>query len=125
MTATTSVSAEQLAYLKNRLSEIASEKIRAKAIELYGPAGRPQSPTWGMVFAAIRAGEITLKEGTEDNTSAYLNPTDVVWPAMEAKKAELEAYKDKLEVERKKIIDSYMLAGVEGGIEALEAFANL
>jgi hypothetical protein len=110
---------EQRNYFIRRLDEITADKIKAKATELYGPAGRPESPTWGTVFAAIKAGEITLKEGTEDNTNAYLTPNDVVWPAMEAKKAELDAYKATLKAERQKALDAVMLDAT-----ASEALAN-
>lgn len=96
-------------YFMQRLSEIAQEKLQAKAVELFGETGRPQQPTWGEVFRAIKAGEITLKEGTEDSTRPYLNPEDVNWPAMEAKKEELEAYRKQLQVERKKAEDAVML----------------
>jgi hypothetical protein len=99
----------QREYFVRRLNEIAREKVNTKAVALFGPAGRPQQPTWGMVFAAIKAGEITLKEDKQDYTGAYLNPSDVVWPAMEAKKAELEAYKVTVEQERQRAEDSAML----------------
>jgi len=99
----------QREYFVRRLNEIAREKIKAKAVELYGPAGRPEQPTWGMVFEAIKAGEITLKEDKVDYTGPYLNPSDVVWPKMEAKVAELEAYRKTVEVERQRAEDSAML----------------
>jgi hypothetical protein len=99
----------QREYFVRRLNEIAREKVNAKAVSLFGASGRPQQPTWGMVFAAIKAGEITLKEDKQDYTGAYLNPSDVVWPAMEAKKAELEAYKVTVEQERQRAEDSAML----------------
>ena len=51
----------QREYFIRRLNEIAQEKIQNKAVELFGPTGRPQQPTWGMVFEGIRTGEITLK----------------------------------------------------------------
>ncbi len=100
---------DQKQYFVRRLNEIAREKVRAKAVELFGPTGRPEQPTWGVVFAAIRAGEITLKEGAENETRAFLNPSDVEWPAMDAKKAELEAYRTTVEQERQKAEDSAML----------------
>jgi len=100
---------DQKQYFVRRLNEIAREKVQAKAVALFGATGRPEQPTWGTVFAAIRAGEITLKEGTEDSTRAYLNPNDVEWPAMAAKKAELEAYRTTVEQERQKAEDSVML----------------
>ena len=96
-------------YFVRRLNEEAAAKIQAKAVELFGPAGRPQQPTWGMVFEGIASGEITLKEEKRDYTGAYLNPSDVEWPAMEAKKAELEAYKVTVEQERQRAEDSVML----------------
>jgi hypothetical protein len=105
----TALTIEQRDYLMTRLSEITREKIEAKAVALYGPSGRPQQPTWGMVFAAIKSGEITLKPGAENEVRAYLNPTDVEWPAMEAKKAELEAYRATLAAERKRLTDQLML----------------
>jgi len=104
--------AEQRQYFIRRLNEIQQDKLEAKARELFGPSGRPQQPTWGEVFAAIRAGEITLKPGTENETRAYLNPSDVEWPAMEAKKTELEAYRVRLQAERTQAEDSVMLDGV-------------
>ncbi len=99
----------QREYFVRRLNEIAREKIQNKAQELFGPTGRPQQPTWGMVFEGIRSGEITLKEDKVDYTGPYLNPTDVVWPAMEAKVEALEAYRKTVEQERQRAEDSAML----------------
>jgi len=101
--------ANQREYFVRRLNEEAQAKIRAKAVELFGPAGRPQQPTWGQVFEAIKAGEITLREDKVDYTGPYLNPQDVVWPAMEAKVAELEDYKDLVAAEKQKAMDACML----------------
>ncbi len=99
----------QREYFIRRLNEIAAEKIQAKAQELYGPSGRPEQPTWGMVFEGIRSGEITLKEEKRDYTGAYLNPQDVVWPAMEAKKEALEAYRKQVADEKQTAMDACML----------------
>ena len=110
----------QRQYFLQRLEEIAREKVQAKAVELFGPSGRPQQPTWGEVFAAIKAGELTLKEGTEDNTRPYLNPEDVVWPAMEAKKQELCDYQGVVNAETQKAMDAVMLDTTAQ--EALAAF---
>jgi hypothetical protein len=96
-------------YFVRRLNEIANEKVQAKAVELFGPAGRPQQPTWGMVFEGIRSGEITLKEDKVDYTGPYLNPSDVVWPAMEAKVEALEAYRKTVAVEKQKAMDACYL----------------
>jgi hypothetical protein len=120
-----SITQDQIDHLKSRLCEITGEKIHAKRIELYGPAGRPQSPTWGMVFDGIKSGEITLKEEKRDYTGAYLNPQDVVWPAMEQKAKDLEAYEELLEREANAIIDRFVLSNVDGAVEALESFAKL
>ena len=106
-------------YFVKRLNEIAEAKVKAKAVELYGPAGRPEQPTWGMVFEGIRTGEITLKEDKVDYTGPYLNPSDVVWPAMEAKVAELTAYKELVRVEKQKAMDAIILDG-----EAQKALAD-
>jgi hypothetical protein len=111
MTATSTMTAEQRNYFLDRLDEITAEKLQAKAVELFGATGRPEQPTWGTVFEAIRAGEITLKEGTEDCTRAYLNPIDVVWPAMDAKREAMDAYRKQLAVEKQKAVDSVMLDG--------------
>lgn len=110
-------------YFIRRLNEVAQDKVQAKAVELFGPSGRPQQPTWGEVFAAIKAGELTLKEGTEDNTRPYLNPEDVVWPAMEAKVAELEAYRETIAKEKQKAMDAVYLDTTAQ--EALAAFQAL
>lgn len=107
-------------YFIRRLNEIASNKIQARAVELYGPAGRPEQPTWGQVFEAIKAGEITLKEDKVDYTGPYLNPSDVVWPAMEAKKAEMEAYRKQVEADKQKAMDAVMLD--KDAQEALASF---
>lgn len=114
---------EQRTYFIRRLNELTQEKLRAKAVELFGASGRPQQPTWGQVFEAIKAGEITLKEGTENETKPYLNPEDVVWPAMEAKKVVLEAYKKQLAAERQAAEDSVMLTGAAQ--EALNKYAAI
>jgi hypothetical protein len=107
-------------YFIRRLNEIASNKIQARAVELYGPAGRPEQPTWGQVFEAIKAGEITLKEDKVDYTGPYLNPSDVVWPAMEAKKVEMEAYRKQVEADKQKAMDAVMLD--KDAQEALASF---
>ena len=99
----------QREYFVRRLNEIAREKIQNKAVELYGPSGRPEQPTWSQVFAAIKAGEITLKEGMENETRPYLNPQDVEWPAMENKKLALEAYRVEVELEKQRAMDACML----------------
>jgi hypothetical protein len=99
----------QREYFISRLNEIAAEKIQNKAQELYGPSGRPQQPTWGMVFEGIRSGEITLKEDKVNYTGAYLNPQDVEWPAMEAKQAEMEEYRKTIAREKQTAMDSLML----------------
>ena len=117
----TEMTTEQRDYFVRRINEIAREKVQAKAVALFGPTGRPEQPTWGVVFAAIKAGEITLKEGTEDSTRAYLNPSDVEWPAMDAKKAELEDYRKTVEDEKQRAMDMAMLD--EGAQAALAAFA--
>jgi hypothetical protein len=110
-------------YFVRRLNEVAQEKVQAKAVELFGASGRPQQPTWGMVFEGIRNGEITLKEDKVDYTGPYLNPTDVVWPAMEAKSAELEAYRKLIAEEKQKAMDSvYLDADAQ---KALTAFQGI
>lgn len=99
----------QREYFVNRLNEIASEKVQARAVELFGPTGRPQQPTWGMVFEGIASGEITLKEEKRDYTGPYLNPSDVVWPAMEAKVEALAAYRATVAREKQTAMDACML----------------
>lgn len=99
----------QREYFVRRLNEIAEEKIQSKAQELFGPTGRPQQPTWGMVFEGIRSGEITLKEDKVDYTGPYLNPQDVVWPAMEAKVEALADYRKTVEAEKQRAMDACML----------------
>ena len=99
---------EQRDYFVRRLDEMTREKIANKEKELFGPGGMTQ-PTWGQVFEAIKAGEITLKEGCEDLTRPYLNPQDVNWPAMEEKKTALEDYRKQLQVERQAAMDAVML----------------
>jgi hypothetical protein len=113
----------QREYFVRRLNEIAREKVQSKAEALFGPAGRPQQPTWGMVFEGIRSGEITLKEDKVDYTGPYLNPSDVVWPAMEAKVAELEAYRKTVEQERQRAEDSVMLD--KDAQKALDVFQGI
>jgi hypothetical protein len=114
---------EQRDYFVNRVNEIAREKVQAKAVELFGATGRPQQPTWGMVFEGIRSGEITLKADKVDYTGPYLNPSDVEWPAMEAKQAELEAYKAFVAQEKQSAMDGIMLDGAAK--DALAAFAAI
>ena len=99
----------QREYFVRRLNEIAQAKVQARAEALFGPTGRPQQPTWGMVFEGIRSGEITLKEDKVDYTGPYLNPSDVVWPAMEAKVAELEAYRKQIQIEKQAAMASAYL----------------
>lgn len=109
-------------YFVRRLNEVASEKVKAKAVELFGETGRPQTPTWGMVFEGIKSGEITLKAEKVDYTGPYLNPSDVEWPAMEAKVAELEAYKATVAKEKQKAMDAvYLDADAQKALKAFEA----
>ncbi len=109
-------------YFVRRLNEVASEKVKAKAVELFGETGRPQTPTWGMVFEGIKNGEITLKAEKVDYTGPYLNPQDVEWPAMEAKVAELEAYKATVAKEKQKAMDAvYLDADAQKALKAFEA----
>lgn len=115
--------AQSKEYFVRRLNEVAQAKVQAKAVELFGPTGRPQQPTWGMVFEGIKSGDITLKEDKVDYTGPYLNPSDVVWPAMEAKTAELEAYRTEVAREKQKAMDACMLDA--GAQEALSAFQGI
>jgi len=109
-------------YFVRRLNEVAQEKVQARAVALFGATGRPEQPTWGMVFEGIASGEITLKEEKRDYTGPYLNPSDVVWPAMEAKSAELEAYRKTVAVEKQKAMDAvYLDAGAQEALRAFEA----
>jgi hypothetical protein len=110
-------------YFVRRLNEIAEEKVNSLAVALFGPSGRPQQPTWGMVFEGIRTGEITLKADKVDYTGPYLNPQDVEWPAMEAKKAELEDYRKLVAREKQAAMDACMLDA--GAQEALNKFAQI
>lgn len=123
---------EQREYMIRRLDEISRDKLNAKRTELGLDNGGPQPPTWGEVFEAIKNGECTLKEETVDLRRAYLNPEDVVWPKLDEIKAQFEAnkqalkdYQAQLMTERQKVMDKFMLAGVEGAAEALEAFARV
>lgn len=109
-------------YFVRRLNEVAQEKVQAKAVELYGASGRPEQPTWGMVFEGIKSGEITLKADKVDYTGPYLNPSDVEWPAMEAKKAELDAYRKLVAAEKQKAMDAvYLDASAQEALAAFEA----
>jgi hypothetical protein len=120
-----SITNEQRIHLEQRLAEITQEKLQAKRVELYGSAGRPQSPTWKMVFDAIKAGEIILKEDAEELTRPFLMPDDVMWPAMEQKAKDLEAYADMLNREAQDVLDRFILSNVSGAVEALKAFSDL
>ncbi len=109
-------------YFVQRLNEVARDKVQAKAVELFGASGRPQQPTWGMVFEGIKNGEITLKEDKVDYTGPYLNPSDVEWPAMDAKKAELEAYRETVAKEKQKALDAvYLDSSAQEALKAFEA----
>lgn len=109
-------------YFVRRLNEVAQEKVQAKAVELFGPTGRPQQPTWGMVFEGIKSGAITLKAEKVDYTGPYLNPSDVEWPAMDAKKAELEAYRETVAKEKQKALDAvYLDSSAQEALKAFEA----
>jgi hypothetical protein len=113
---------EQRDYMIRRMDEITHEKIKAKETELFGENGSHYQPTWGMVFEAIKAGEIVLKEGTESLTRPYLMPTDVEWPALDAKREQLQAYRETLRVERQRIMDDLMLGD---SVSALTKYAAI
>ena len=115
--------AQSKEYFVRRLNEVAQAKVQAKAVELFGPTGRPQQPTWGMVFEGIKSGDITLKADKVDYTGPYLNPSDVVWPAMEAKSVELDTYRKTVELERQRAEDSAMLDA--DAQQALTAFQGI
>jgi hypothetical protein len=109
-------------YFVRRLNEVAQEKVQAKAVELFGASGRPEQPTWGQVFEGIKSGEITLKEDKVDYTGPYLNPTDVVWPAMEAKVEALKEYKATIAKEKQRAMDAvYLDADAQKALSAFEA----
>lgn len=109
-------------YFVQRINEVAQEKVQARAVELFGPTGRAQQPTWGMVFEGIKSGEITLKEDKVDYTGPYLNPQDVVWPAMEAKVEALKAYKATVAREKQRALDAvYLDATAQEALQAFEA----
>jgi len=109
-------------YFVRRLNEVAQAKVQAKAVELFGASGRPQQPTWGMVFEGIKSGEITLKAEKVDYTGPYLNPSDVEWPAMEAKKQELCDYQGKVNAEKQKALDAvYLDTDAQKALKAFEA----
>ncbi len=111
----------QREYFVRRLNEIAREKVQAKAVELFGPTGRPEQPTWGQVFEGIRSGAIVLKADKVDYTGPYLNPQDVVWPAMEAKAKALEDYKAEIAREKQKAMDAvYLDASAQDALKAFE-----
>ncbi len=109
-------------YFVQRINEIARAKVQAKAVELFGPTGRPQQPTWGMVFEGIKSGEITLKADKVDYTGPYLNPQDVEWPAMEAKKQALCDYQGTVDKEKQRALDAvYLDATAQEALAAFEA----
>mgnify|MGYP006281208903 CR=1 FL=1 len=109
-------------YFVKRLNEVAQEKVQAKAVELFGETGRPEQPTWGQVFEGIKNGDITLKEDKVDYTGPYLNPSDVVWPAMEARVEELKAYRETIAKEKQRAMDAvYLDADAQKALKAFEA----
>lgn len=120
---------EQRNYLIRRLDEIEAEKVAAKSKELFGDnPHQPKSPTWGEVFAAIKAGELVLKEGTEDSTRPYMVPEDCEWPLLtqrieefEANKVALREYREMLTRERKLIVDGIVLGDAAAGLTKFAA----
>ena len=109
-------------YFVRRLNEVATAKVQAKAVELFGATGRPQQPTWGMVFEGIKSGEITLKAEKVDYTGPYLNPSDVEWPEMEAKKQALCDYQGVVNAEKQKAMDAvYLDTSAQEALKAFEA----
>jgi hypothetical protein len=106
----------QIVYFRQRLNELAEQKILARETELFGPSGIRNGITWGMVFAAIKAGEITLKEGTDTLTRPYLMPTDVNWPELEVKRALLEQYRKEVAADRQRAMDAVMLPADAGAV---------
>lgn len=115
--------AQSREYFVSRLNEIANEKIQARAVELFGPSGRPEQPTWGEVFEGIKSGEITLKAEKVDYTGPYLNPCDVEWPAMTAKVEALDAYRKLVAREKQAAMDAvYLDADAQ---EALTKFQGI
>jgi hypothetical protein len=97
--------------------------MQAKQDELFGKGGSPYHITWGMVFDAIKAGELVLKEGTETCTRPYMITDDIVWPQLEAKKQALNDYAEQLEKEAQQVYDRFVFNNVDGAVEALAAFA--
>jgi hypothetical protein len=105
---TVNYTTNQQDYFLERLDEVFHARLQSRETELFGAGGQHQ-PTWGQVFAAIRSGEITLAEGTEDLTRAYLMPTDVVWPARQALVDELAEFRRDLELQLQRAQDRVML----------------
>lgn len=114
----------QRTHLKARLNTIAAEKVSAKRAELFGANGSIHTVTWGEMFAAIQAGEVTLNEGEEGNTNAYLLPNQVQWPARKAKVQALADYTAKVEAESQAIYDKFVFNNIDGVTDALAEFAK-
>lgn len=112
----------QYDYLQRRLNEITEDKLTAKRTELFGEGGSETAITWGMVFAAIKSGEIELKEGQEKLTRPFLKPDDVNWPALQEKILELNTYRDQLAQQRKTLEDSVVLN--DQAYQVLTKYAN-
>jgi hypothetical protein len=118
------LSQEQRAHLNNRIADITADKINAKREELFGKGGNEYTVTWGEMFAAIKAGDVELKEGEEGNTNAYLLPNQVQWPARKAKVAELKAYEEQVGKESQALYDRFVFNNVSGLTDALDEFAK-
>ena len=128
------LTATQRTYLTNRLNEIASEKRKAKEIELFGQEhswyNNTFRPTAAQIVDAIKKGKATVKKGCEER-KGDLDIDCLDWADSEAAKKEFTTNKkayDKfntdLAKQQQKIMDGVMLGTADDAMAALEAFSK-
>jgi hypothetical protein len=139
MTAKTAIksalTAAQRNYLSERLNKIASDKEEAERTKLFGDNNyyyrhcSTFRPTLPQILAAAKAGKIKVKKGCEDRTGFDLD--NVEWDEQEKVKAAhdknvkvYQAFCDKLNADKQRIMDGVMLGTADDAMAALENFAK-
>lgn len=130
------LTAAQRNYLAERLTKIADEKQTAERKKLFGDNDNYYyrhctsfRPTLPQILAAAKAGKIKVKKGCEDRTGFDLDyvewdDQDKVKATHEKNAKAYEAFCEKINAEKQRIMDGVMLGTADDAMAALENFAK-
>jgi hypothetical protein len=129
------LTAAQRNYLAERLQTIANAKQEEERNKLFGADSYYYRhcanfrPTLTQILAAAKAGKLKVKKGCEDRTGFDLDYVE--WDEQEKVKATHEknvkvyqAFCDKINADKQRIMDGVMLGTADDAMAALENFAK-